>query len=490
MSLSTPSFISDDYRKAFFPLSSNSFFSLHGENELRTFINREIFSASEGRPSFLRSSISYALKDKLHIRRVMQLDPVSLFFIYDFINRNRDNFKSRALENRFTYGYRFERGLPIPSFAEYHKFRSHKYKLKSEYEYFIKVDIANCFNSFYHHDISSHIKETIGEQEGSLLGRFLREINGGNSINFFPQGIYPAKAIGNKFLSFVEESRELRSSAILRFLDDIYLFSNDINLLEKDVYILQHLLADRGLFLNAQKTVIGSKNSDFDEKKLDEIKISLLQKRQKEEDSDDDEFEGEGDNDEIELSEEEREYLYALINAPDIEEEDAELALSLLKEDPDAVTKLAELVVHDFPNLTKNLYKVFLSMNNPEEYFYLFRDKIEDEQVHEFELFWITRIVLDHFSWSSEKADFLIDVYNDSSTPPTVKAAILEDEQLGYGLIDMKRNIVESGGVNICSFAAVAGLNKMEKGRRNQLYKYAASQSPIMKVLCGIASKT
>ncbi|WP_309397448.1 reverse transcriptase domain-containing protein [Cerasicoccus maritimus] len=486
----TSNFIQDDYRKAFFPLESNIFYGVHGAVQLTNFINTEIFKSTGQGLAFLRSPVAFALKDKLHIRRVIQLDPISNYFLYDFVNNNRNHFSSQQLPNRFFYGYTFSNGSPVPSFSSYHDFRRKKYELKDSYEYFIKVDISNCFNSFYHHDITSFFKGKLGVTEGNKLGKFLREINGGESINFFPQGVFPAKALGNQFLTFIDRSREFRSEVILRFLDDIYFFSDNLNTLEKDIFTLQHLLANKNLFLNSQKTKIGSKESDFDEKKLDDIKIQLLQKRELGEDSDENEefSEDEEEEDQEKLTAEEKEYLISLSNDPKVEEEDVELALSLLKEDPESIPALAEKVVAEFPNLAKNLYRVFERIPVPEDYIHLFRDKLKEPEIHQFELFWLTKTVQTYFTWNSKKADLLIDIYNHPSATNVVRAKIVEDEELGYGFQDLKENCIKNGDASLEVFSSISGLKSMEKGRRNQMLKYAAHQGPMHKILCGICS--
>jgi len=55
-------------------------------------------------------------------------------------------------------------------------------------------------------------------------------------------GIYPAKMIGNEFLRFVDTSGQVKSSRLLRFMDDIYLFDNDEQVLIQDFLRIQELL--------------------------------------------------------------------------------------------------------------------------------------------------------------------------------------------------------------------------------------------------------
>jgi len=276
-------FVKEDNIKGLFPLHTNLFFIEHGEKELREFVYKKIFDQNKEEFSFLPSPPVYALKDSLHLRKSLQLDPLGTFYFYDFVLRNSSHFQqapnSKAL--RYSFGYSFKNSSPISSYKQYHLFRGRKYELKKQYKYFAKVDIANCFNSFYHHDIVSFISTAVNRQESIQIGQFLREGNGGRTVNCFPQGIYPAKLIGNFFLKFIEDSRELKSSAIIRFLDDIFLFSDSLKVLEQDVVRIQILIGKYALSLNSDKTKFGSRSSDFEEKELDNIKKSLLKKREK-----------------------------------------------------------------------------------------------------------------------------------------------------------------------------------------------------------------
>src|SRR5690606_6117321 len=108
---------------------------------------------------------------------------------------------------------------------------------------FIGFDVASCFNSLYHHDLVEWFA-TIGasDEDVATFGRFLRETNAGRSVDCLPHDLYATKMIGNDFLRFVEESHSLRSSAIVRFVDDFYLFSDDKSALQADFAEIQRLL--------------------------------------------------------------------------------------------------------------------------------------------------------------------------------------------------------------------------------------------------------
>ncbi|NOU64090.1 hypothetical protein GC096_08645 [Paenibacillus sp. LMG 31461] len=476
-------FIAEDNIKGLFPLNSNRFFLEKGEAELREYVYKDIFA--EQTSAFASSPIVYALKDKFHLRKTHLLDPISTYFFYDFVLRNKLKFqKDRSSIERLNYGYYFNGDQPSNSYKEYHEFRMNKYLLKRKYKYFAKIDIMNCFNNFYHHDLASFATDYLGRQEGGYFGKFLREITGGRSINCFPQGIYPAKLFGNFFLSFLERARGLNSSAIIRYLDDVFLFSDSLVSLEQDVIYVQGLLGERGLFLNSEKTKFGWKQSDFDERKLDTLKKSLLTKRAMIRNYDD-----ENHNEEIVLSSKETDYLKKIIYQKNVSEEDVELALSLLKDDKKETLQLVQLVISKYPNLIKNLYRFISDIDDNGEIWQEINNKIGSSTLQEFELFWISRIVMDHYSFDDLSADILLKIFQHKNSTTSVKSAILEFPELEYGFFEIKENVLRNEPGGIKAACALHGLRNLEKSKRNHIYKYTGKSSPAMRLYSSICLK-
>ena len=281
---------------------------------------------------------------------------------------------------------------------------------------------------------------------------------------------------------------ELRSPAIIRFLDDYFLFANSLSTLERDVIVLQQLLGSQALFLNQEKTQFGSKSDDFEERKLDRIKISLLKKREKvcgydedDEDEDDDESES--------LEPEEVEYLKSIIQAKDVAEEDVELALSLLKQDEEQASVLIKLVFERYPNLIKDLYRHLSDIQDNGELWSAVKKRVTSQFVSEFELFWLVRIVLDIYEFDQVSVDLLFKVFKHPCASPIVKAAILEFTDNRFGLRELKLKQFRSGLGGIITTSTLAGIEKLEKAKRNQVYKYVSKESPYFYTLCAIMSK-
>src|SRR5690606_36320854 len=140
--------------------------------------------------------------------------------------------------------------------AAFKEFRKCISENSSAFKHSIRFDIASYFNSIYHHDLSAWFsgKHGVSLEDGEGFGKYCREINSGRSVDFLPQGIYPAKMIGNEFLKFLELSGQIKCAQTVRFMDDIYLFDDSEAVLSRDFVKIQQLLGAIGLNINPSKT--------------------------------------------------------------------------------------------------------------------------------------------------------------------------------------------------------------------------------------------
>lgn len=485
------SFIASDNSRGLFPLSSTTLYASHGSQELESYILDAILDENNRTAAFLTAPVCYALKDSVHTRKVLGLDPIATYFLYFFVNQHaKTHFQTTATSDRQMFGYAFRNRRPVSSATEqYHEFRRRSYELKARFRYFARVDIANCFNSFYHHDIDRYISDNISENAAKQFGQFLREINSGTSVNCFPQGTYPAKAIGNRFLSFIEENARLKCPAIIRFLDDVFLFSSNESMLRDDIYILQEILGNHNLYLNPGKTVFGTFIEHAKAKRIDGIKARLLEKREARKSYDGPSEEDDEADDESALEPEERDYLEHLVDQPNVPEEDLELALSLV-DDEDTVMKALGQVCTNNRHLMNHIYHLFgrVEIENDSSW-ELIRKRIFSKDAHEHELFWLAKIVSDYYDFNSVAAEALIQIYTHKNASDFVRAAVLENPNNGLGLLEIKEDHLRKSPGDIAGAAALMGIRNLAKGRRNQIGKYAARSGQHVKILADIVSK-
>lgn len=272
----TVAFYLDDFNKTLFPLKTNRILIERGEVELREYIAK-CLDGEKPEFSFLNQKRVYAAKAGLHLRRTVKLDPVAEFYIYDVVFRNRSLFRKPHSTARVHYGYRFEGGSPIAPTAAYKAFKGALAEFSGQYSHSITFDVASYFNGLYHHDIVSWFSELGAKDEDAEgLGQLLREINSGRSLDCLPQGLYPTKMIGNDFLRFINNFYHLKSDRFVRFMDDMYLFSNDERALADDFQLIQRLLGDKGLSVNPSKTARNAASHVNTESEIDDMKKSCL----------------------------------------------------------------------------------------------------------------------------------------------------------------------------------------------------------------------
>jgi hypothetical protein len=481
----TAAFIEWDYRRWIFPLRSPVVFAHAGTATLRKHINSSILDTTK-HEAFLAGQLAYSRKDRHHLRRVLVLDPISTFFLYDFVSKHQDAFVTNDTPDRSVYGHTFRNAGPVDAFQEYHSYRRKKYQLIVQHGHFAQADVFNCFNSFYHHDVTTFVIKRTSSEAGRAFGQFLRELNAGVSVACFPQGMYPAKAVGHAYLSLIETSRQLRTKGFARFLDDIVMADSSRAAVETHLLDLQYLLDKHHLTLNDSKTLVGEKGQRFRERGLDRIKKGLVAKRELTKSLYD-----EWGGDAPALTEKEQTYLTELVQRPGVAQEDIELALTLLREESDAVPTLITLVLREAPHLLRNLHRFLeFGLDHEAHLLGLMEDALKEQgSMAEHDLFWYARILIDYLPLNQRVADLLVGLYEHADASPVVKAAILETASLDHGFAELKEEVVRSEGTLLLAAAAMVGMTGQERGKRNHVFKYAARHSAHSALLVEIAGQ-
>lgn len=411
--MNTQEFFEWDFMSSLFPLKTNKLMMEHAGTELAAYIKRALSEEPADAPyNFLGQERAHAAKPNHHLRRTIVLDPVSTFFIYDLVYRNRRAFDSRRKANRVSFGYRFTDGSPIAvhkAFGEYTKAIDVE---RSNFEHSLSFDVASYFNAIYHHDLTHWFVNlrNVTPEDARAFGVFMREINSGRSIDFLPHGLYPTKMIGAGFLSFVENSGEIKCARTLRFMDDIYLFDDSPEKLVNDFLKVQDLMGGVALNVNAAKTSIDfglrtvKESASSIRIRLDEILDADEQPHAYfgsgiDSSDDDDEEDGEDDDDDNEISGEKISELEDLLLDTRADEADVELILGILQEyDAVPATAIPTLYLR-FPNIAKQLYKLVAASDEKELIAEGFSDLLDSNvELLEYQLFWLAVIAEDHLS--------------------------------------------------------------------------------------------
>jgi hypothetical protein len=469
-------YLLDDHARTLFPMTTNKVVVTQALPEIEQHI-REILDPKTS-DSFLVQQRCYASKTGYHVRRTAALDPVAEYFIYDLVYKHRAKLAIKASTTRRSFGYRFRLGKPVSPSISYGRFREAIREAHSKYKHAIGFDIASYFNSVYHHDLTEWFESSIAVGPHEHLGLFLRQCNRGRSIDCLPHGFHPCKAIGSAFLYDVDNSVQLESALMLRFLDDFYLFDDREHVLIADFMNIQRLLGERSLTVNAHKTRRNDEVLRLAPGTIDEIKIQLLELRREIVVDEYGNIEEPDDEDDDEpLNEEQLEYLLDLLKDPDIDESDAELVLTVLKtRDDDVLEHLADILGR-FPSLTRTIYSFSKHVADVGELCALLEKFVKKTSTAtEDQLFWIAKIAEDYLGGTFGYSKLLLSVYQHPAATPIVQAKVLEIKELKSGFQDIREGHLK-GSSDWRAWASIVGSTMIPKGKRNQMLNYIGRAS-------------
>ena len=484
-------FYLDDLMRTLFPLTTNRVLVEAGAADLLAYSNSLI---ANNKP-FLPQRRVYASKDKLHLRRTVKLDPVAEYFLYDLVFRNRTLFRKSHSADREHYGYRFENSRPQAPSKSYRLWKSNNAVREFAAEESLSFDIASYFNNVYQHDLHSWFG-ALGAQDDDVaaFGKFFREINAGRSLDCLPQGLYPTKMIGNDFLRFIEESANVRSAFISRFMDDVYLYDNNLNVLKKDFAEIQRVVGLKGLSVNASKTRCSDElpAAETDEEPVDEIKKRLLKRRrdlivQRYDDGDLDEG---GEATHEMLDDEEIGFIEGLLKGSNLREEDAELIMVLMRDHVELLEDHLALFAEGYPHLAKNFYGLCSAASDKDAVASIVSTvTASGNHVPEYQLFWFGRMLEDYLMTTKHAADLIHALYNHASATDITKAKILEIADQRFGLPEMREGFLREGRSDWLSWSSAVGARGAKRQTRNYLLDYFANGSEMNRLFASIVKK-
>lgn len=466
-----------DFPKSLFPLDTNKIIIENSAQRIHDFIYQKILNENDQENHFLPQMKCHASKHGLHLRRTFKLDPVAEFYIYDVIYRNKSSFRKDFNENRKSYGHRFENGNPIPLSKAYREFKQQAILFKNEYRHSLKIDISSYFNTIYHHDIVKWFDDERSPKDVSGLSQFLREINSGRSVDCLPQGIHPCKVIGAEFLKFIDNNRILKSEKLLRFMDDIFLFSNSEKTIRKDFIIIQQLAGEKGLNFNSAKTLADDDVLNTVSSSIERIRSELITYQTEIIQT----YDGE---EEIEfeatfcLNPEQINYLFSLLQDPNLDELDAELILTFMIEHGDEVLEYLSEFFDKFPNLSKRVYYFCRHINDLSTLSNLLKIKLTDgKYLTEEQLFWFGKITESYLINTPDYSDILIGLYEHRNATTLSKCKVLEMKEQRFGINDIREEFLRIGRSDWLAWSSAVGTRGLNPNKRNHILKYFSNAS-------------
>lgn len=485
LSLSAEQFFEDDFNASLFPMKTNLLVVTRSGDNLKRYIEERVLSADPAHSGdcFLPQQKVYAAKPQNHLRRTVCLDPVASYYLYDLTYRFRNSFRKPVSEERKAFGYRFQDRKPIPVHAAFEEFRKEVNIYDFVFAHVLRFDVASYFNSLYHHDVCHWFAALPGVDEtvAKGFGQFCREIGGGRSIDFLPQGVYPAKMIGSEFLKFVDLSKEVRSARLLRFMDDIYLFDNDEDVITRDFIRIQQLLGGKSLNVNPSKTARVTGEVSISDS-VSEIRGELNELI---EGADEIAVFGSGVEARVEraqrhLGEAEMQRLLDLLVDVRAEESDVELILAVLQHHSEGIASRLAMLLQRFPNIVKQLHKICHAVDDKgtvaQEMLNLVRS---DAELIEYQLLWMAAIAEDHLATTPVFEDLIVRIYQRASGMPMAQAKVLEIPNQTGGLKEIRDGHLKGGASSWLTWASAAGTRTLLKAERNYVLDYFSKESPM-----------
>jgi hypothetical protein len=482
----TVAFYNDDFMRTLFPMETNQFLIERAAEQVAEYV-QEILSGERGFSAQIRV---YAAKPQFHFRRTVKLDVAAEFFLYDLIYRNRQSFRNVKNQSRRSFGYQFSGGELIPPSLGFQAFRTAVREASNEFSFGARFDVSAYFNSIYHHDLVIWFnKDDRSDDDVKGFSKFLRETAAGRSIDCLPQGLAPAKIIGSHFLNFLDFAGRLKNPRMLRFMDDVAIFAPDSSTIIEDFFQIQKLLGEKGLSVNPAKTRVGNV-ADLDvHREIDQIKKSLLQVRRRVMIDDyGEETEVVGVPEQT-LSSKQEQYLLELLRDPQIDEEDAELVLTLLRERSEDVLEHVRTFLEKFPNLAKTVFFFCEHVQN--------RERLAEEllnfiqkclPVTEYQLFWLAWIAQTRLSKCATYGAILTQLYEHPSASIITRAKILEIPERRFGFNDLREEHLRNGQSDWLAWASAVGIRCEKKANRNHLLGYFGKSSPLNKLISDCVS--
>jgi len=480
----TQEFYKSDFMSTLFPLKTNLLMVMNHEEEIKKYIYNNILNPACPNDNFLPQQRVYSTKPQGHLRRTLKLDPVSEYFIYDIIYRNKAIFRGSAGQNRMSYGYRFKDGNPIPIHVAYKEYKQHLNYCENLYEHRLHFDIASYFNCVYHHDLTHWFESygSIDAKDHAGLGKFFREINSGRSVDFLPQGIYPCKMIGNEFLKYIDLTKTLKSAVVIRFMDDFSLFDESPEIIQQDFIRIQQLLGLMGLNINPSKTMVDRKKGD-----VNDIIVSIKDalkgtKTTVEPISTASGVEWVEIKEPIEhqLNQDQIQVLLKLLKEDSLEESDADLILNFLRAHSDSVIQYFPVLLQRFPNMTKHIYSISSTITEKEELITVIADFLSNgSNFLEYQLFWLAALTEDFLLGIKGYGDLLFKLYELSSEYKIARSKVLEIPEQGYGFKEIRSELLKTGQSDWLAWSAAAGSRSLKTAERNYALDYFSKGSPM-----------
>jgi hypothetical protein len=260
-----------------------------------------------------------------------------------------------------------------------------------------------------------------------------------------------------------------------------------------DFNVIQKLVGDKGLSINPQKTKWNAATHATIDRQIDDVRKKLLDRRRILITTGYDET-GEDIVEEVllsqPLSKAELEYIDNIFNLQEIEEEDAELILTIMRSHTGKVEKRLPYLIKQYPHLIKSVHGFCAHVPDKEHIGDLILQTIQSSPlVTEFQLFWFAVMLEDYLMDTSKVALLISSLFSHRSSTSITKAKILEIADLRFGLPELRDGFLRSGQSDWLAWASAVGSRSLKATTRNHTLTYFGKSSPLNRLIATVAAK-
>jgi len=224
---------------------------------------------------------------------------------------------------------------------------------------------------------------------------------------------------------------------------------------------------------------------------IDSVKKKLLDRRRQE-------FVVEGYDDDAQtvqvtqkkpLTAAEQEYIFDLLARDTLEEEDAELILTVMRDHATRAEKKLDYIIQKFPNLMKSVFNFCGRISDKEFLTDLLLKLLRSDELLEYQLFWFAHILEANLMATSKTAELISAIYGHPRATVISKAKILELADNRFGLAEMRETQLRTGQSDWLSWSAAVGERGQNKATRNYRLSYFSKASPMNHLIGQIVSE-
>jgi hypothetical protein len=178
------------------------------------------------------------------------------------------------------------------------------------------------------------------------------------------------------------------------------------------------------------------------------------------------------------------------VTEPDIEEEDAELILTIMRGHAERVERRLPYIIGAYPHLAKNVHNFCSGISDKEVVaeMILVHAKAHD-RLTENQLFWFGSTLADQLMNTSKASNLISVLFNHRSATAITKAKILETADVRFGLSELRNEFLMSGQSDWLAWSSAIGCRTLRPVSRNHRLKYFAKASQMNHLIATIMLK-